>query len=145
MSESSDKVIYDPETDLYKWQKGTRIKLSDHFSTHEFEDPTDNVQQISKLLVDKLEAIRKVLKVPMKVTSGYRSPAYQENLRKRGFPTTPKGKVSQHELGRAVDIICSKRAELLEYASQQFMAIGVGKTFIHMDLRDDKKRRWFYS
>lgn len=144
MQESNDKVIYDVKKDLYLWPTGTKLKLSDNFSTEEFNSPRADMQQISGLLVEKLQRIRNEINMPLTITSGYRSSAYQQALRDRGYPTTALGNVSQHELGRAVDVTCGNMSLLLDLASKEFLAIGVSKDFLHLDLRNDKKRRWFY-
>ena len=109
MQESNDKVIYDVKKDLYLWPTGTKLKLSDNFSTEEFNSPRADMQQISGLLVEKLQRIRNEINMPLTITSGYRSSAYQQALRDRGYPTTALGNVSQHELGRAIYHIAKHR------------------------------------
>jgi uncharacterized protein YcbK (DUF882 family) len=134
----------------YYWIKGAIAPLSAHFSTTEFQCPCKcQEQKIAVDLVDKLERVRVLLGKAIKVTSGYRCRDYQLDLARRGYETA-KG-ISQHELGRAADIICPgatlyQFAAMLTYCEQEFKAIGEGLTFLHVDLRDDKPaRRWYYG
>ena len=107
------------------------------------------MQKIAVPLVQKLAKIRTKMKKPLKVTNGYRCAAYQEDLRKRGYETSVGP--SQHELGRAADIVCPGAtaydfAAMLSYCEEEFKSIGEGLSFLHVDLRDDKpKRRWYYG
>ncbi len=127
---------------IYKWPTGTHVQLSDHFWTQEFDCPRlALVQQIDTLLVDKLELVRVELGMPITVTSGYRNEAYNSYLKALGYKTVKR---SQHLLGKAADITCRDLDKLLVICEKHFKAIGVGKTFIHVDLRDDKDRRWGY-
>ena len=56
-------------------------------------------------------------------------------------------KKSTHENGEAVDIAPTrmKIPDLLKMAANFFDSIGIAKTFLHLDIRRDKKpRRWDY-
>jgi len=133
----------------YTWLKGERVALSEHFSTHEFACPCKNTaclyQRIAKELVDKLELVRVEIGNPIRVTSGYRCSKYQAELRARGYETSLGP--SQHEIGRAADITTAPYAlkPMAVECADHFKAIGVGKTFVHVDLRADKERRWKYA
>lgn len=121
--------------------------LTAHFKAREFDCPCDDCKEteLDLNLVYKLEDLRQLLKSPIKVTSGYRCANYQKQLQMRGYETAQK---SQHLLGRAADISngVTPGYELEDLARQVgFKAVGVGKTFIHVDLRDDKVRRWTYA
>lgn len=59
-----------------------------------------------------------------------------------GFETSAG--VSQHELGNAADITSMSFKRLGEMLPEEFNAIGTGRTFYHVDTRDDKERRWSY-
>jgi hypothetical protein len=138
-------VWYDAPTDLYKWEKGVKQPLSPNFGTHEFECPCANKacfeQIIARTLITKLQTLRDDVG-PLNVTSGYRCAAYQQDLKNRGYETATG--VSQHQLGKAGDITNADLKKTLDVADTLFYAIGIGHTFLHVDLRDDKKRRWTY-
>lgn len=135
----------------YKWPKGVNVQLTDHFSTNEFTCPCMSCfdQMIAIDLVNKLEAVRVGLGRPLKVTSGYRCHNHQLELAARGYETAIG--ISQHELGRASDIALvgatsEQFKQMLKLCEQQFMAIGEGLSFLHVDLRVDKpNRRWYYK
>jgi len=146
--------VKESKESFFHWYKGDLIKLSANFSSYEFECLCDGIkcsnQLISKLLVTKLQLLRDKLNTPLRITSGYRCQNYQDKLKKKGYKTA---KNSQHLLGRAADITIpggrylkysKKREQLTTLSSSLFLAIGVGGRFIHVDLRDDKKRRWTY-
>jgi uncharacterized protein YcbK (DUF882 family) len=143
-------INFSPETGYYTWTKGTDVKLSDHFTTHEFACPCTHPecqeQRLSADLVDRLERFRIALGSPVKVSSGggYRCSRYQADLRARGYETA-KG-VSQHELGNAADLASQEHTglELAVQAGFFFRAIGTARTWIHVDTRADKLRRWEY-
>lgn len=122
------------------------IKISKHFNSNEFSDGMSEYTLIDLDLIDILEKIREKTKCPIKITSGYRSPEKQDDLRSKGYETASG--ISTHQVGAAVDIYTGKHTgeELEEIArSCGVKAVGVGKSFIHIDLRSDKVRRWTYS
>ena len=140
-------VTYDSETDIIRFPKEELGHISDHFLFKEFackcSYPSCKEQIIKKELIDKLEETRKATGLAIIVTSAYRCSEYQEELRERGFETS-KGP-STHSLGMAVDIKQSNMNTLLGECSKRFLAIGVARSFLHVDLRKDKKRRWTYA
>ena len=123
------------------------VRVTPHFTLQEFgcRCPlcADKVQSIDKRLIEKLEWVRGQLGEPVMITSAWRSKEHQEDLRMRGYETSVG--VSQHELGRAADIYAQDLQNLLSLCRATFQAIGVGRTFLHVDLRDDKPRLWSYS
>lgn len=122
------------------------MKISEHFKVKEF---FCKCKECSETLIDselilRLERMR-ALTGPLSITSGYRCQAYQDALRKAGFETATG--VSQHTLGRAADVLNGVMlgAELEDCARKAgFEAVGVGRTWVHVDLRPGPKR-WFYS
>jgi zinc D-Ala-D-Ala carboxypeptidase len=132
----------------YLFTKDENESLSDHFGTKEFackcSYDTCVDQIICKDLVDKLESLRIDIGQPITITSGYRCDRHQADLiGTPGIETVPK---STHQLGQAADLKCPIPSDDLENAgAKYFMAIGVGKSFCHMDLRIGKVRRWTYS
>ena len=136
------------EAKYFVWCKGDRHQLSEHFSSHEFESqdaPEGSLQLISVELVNRLEKLRSQLGKPLYITSAYRSTAHQRRIRGEGLKTSKN--TSTHELGMAVDISLygHDTLKLIQLCEDLFQAVGIAKTFIHVDVRDDKKRRWTYS
>lgn len=132
----------------YKKKEGR--KLSDHFISDEFDCPCDKclVTLIDLTLVERLEQVRALLSAPLRINSGYRCQNYQTELKLRGYETATG--ISQHQLGKAADIMASEgdvSGGTLEALSRQagFRAVGVGHSWVHVDLRDDKDRRWTYT
>jgi uncharacterized protein YcbK (DUF882 family) len=81
----------------------------------------------------------------MRITSGFRCSEHQQAIRNSGVSTVV-AKKSTHEKGDAADISVSSLTSLnlLPIAEKQFKSIGIANNFIHVDLRDDKIRRWKY-
>lgn len=136
-------------THIY-WRKGEVKKVSEHFSTKEFSCPcrleSCRLQKISVELLLKLEVVRQQVGRALQITSGFRCKGYQRELQKRGYKTAKK---SQHLQGNAADFTCRNfeginKEVLTDLLAEQFKAIGMGNTFCHVDLRNDKVRRWFY-
>lgn len=131
------------------YPKNAGVKLSEHFSSSEFDCrctfPECSNTLIDSVLVQHLEKLRGLCGGAVKVINGYRCQAYQDSLSDRGYNTS-KG-ISQHVRGRGSDIAREglRGVELRDLASLAgFLAIGTGLHFIHVDTRDDKVRRWDY-
>ncbi len=130
------------------FKKNQDQSLSAHFSSNEFQCKCNYAECIDQLveqdLLDKLEQMRNDLGQPIKINSGFRCAHHQADLLNSGtVETVPK---STHELGQAADIACPIAIDdLVDCAAKQFMALGIGKTFIHCDLRNSKVRRWTYN
>lgn len=131
---------------MYHWSRGTNRNLSAHFTTKEFTCQCGicRDQRISEKLIEKLEEVRALYGRPIVVTSGFRCARHQAHLRGTLPPGyTAKGK-SQHEEGFAADVKGEDMQALYAAIEQVFKAIGLAKTFFHVDLRADKVRRWNY-
>jgi len=134
------------------FQTGEDVQLTSHFNTREFEckepDATDT-HKISMELVSLMQIIRSEWGYALKITSGYRTSAYQQKLRDAGYQTA-KG-ISQHELGNAVDFKSLYRSPDFELTRLDnivhtfFKTIGRARTFTHVDTRRDKQRFWHYG
>lgn len=126
----------------YIWKKGDpNVKLTANFSTKEFECKGSRIgteMRISKDLVDKLQLLRTRIGSPITITSGYRSPEHNYNVGGALY--------SQHIFGNAADITVNNINELYSLAEDYFKSIGDGRPrgFIHVDIREDRKRRWNY-
>lgn len=112
-------------------------KNGKYFKVREFECK-DGSNEVKQELIDRLDLLREEFGSPIKITSGYRSPEY--NIKIGG------AKNSSHCLGIAADIAGKDMDKLYILCCKYFMAVGDGrnKGFIHVDLRDDKVRRWGY-
>jgi uncharacterized protein YcbK (DUF882 family) len=133
----------------YVWNKGENLWLNNWFKTKEFECRCSNSecveQKISVELIDRLTKMRVEVNSPMRINSAYRCSKHQEYIRSSGVSTVV-AKKSTHELGNAADISVSSliTGALIPFAEKHFKSIGIANNFLHVDLRDDKVRRWKY-
>lgn len=127
------------------WNKGEVPSdwPSKYFKPKEFENKLDEVYLLDSSLLALLDAIREEFDAPLRVTSGYRSEAYNKRI--------GGAKSSQHIKGAAADIspIRFSKAELdrlYDICCKHAKAVGDGRNrgFIHIDTRTDKVRRWDY-
>ena len=117
----------------YSLKKSGNIHLSPHFTVKEFacSDGTDEVK-VDSALIDYLQQIRAHFGKPVRITSGYRSPAY--NAKVGGV------KNSYHMKGMAADIVIDgvKSKEVAQYA-ETIGCGGIGwyeaRNFTHIDTR----------
>ena len=120
--------------------------ISAHFKAKEFGCPCGCYGEIETNLIEKLEEVRVQYSKPIRITSGFRCQAYQDDLKARGYETAIG--ISPHTLGIAADICPydGKDVDVLaKLCENTFKATGVGATFVHVDLRNDKERRWTYT
>ena len=119
----------------------TRIQ---HFSAHEFDSPDvpGSGEGMDKNIILRLDFVRADVQLPIRVTSGIRTPIH--NAKIGGSHT------SSHLSGKAVDIACldSHTRFLLIAAALRYgiRRIGVGKNFLHLDMDSDKAQSvaWVY-
>jgi uncharacterized protein YcbK (DUF882 family) len=133
---------------IHTVKKHCIVKASEHFAWYEFDCKCSRCTEtiVAQELIDKLEALRKRLGYPVYLPSVYRCKAHQDDLRSQGFETA-KG-TSSHEMGLAADIcILGMRGEETAPHAEAvgFQNIGIGKHFIHCDLRPGGPRRWVYT
>lgn len=92
--------------------------------------------RVKPQVVTNLEGVSQQVGYQLQVTSGYRSPAYNQSV--------GGAKSSQHMQGNAVDIIqtgltTQQRKDFIQAAIDNgFTAIGVYNTFTHIDIRGSK-------
>jgi uncharacterized protein YcbK (DUF882 family) len=131
-----------------KFRKGMDNKLSKNFSLTEFaskdgaETPADVLENLRKL-AQNLEVIRAHFgNKPIKINSGYRSPAHNKKV--NGKPG------SLHMTGKAADFVITGftpkqiAAELDKLIAAKKISqggIGIYPNFTHYDIRG-KKARW---
>ncbi|RYD82925.1 MAG: DUF882 domain-containing protein [Sphingobacteriales bacterium] len=119
-------------------------QLSKHFSVEEFQ--CSGEMETNSHLLDLLEAFRTKINHPVKINSGYRTPAKQRALKAAGFKAAT---VSPHCFGMAADIDTTSREQTYEYVTilkevakslnlkirlgyEQYLDLG--QTFVHVDV-----------
>ena len=113
-----------------------------YFNYEEFDSPDlkGSGKNMSDELVNMLDIARKKYGKSMIINSGYRTSGHNEKV---GGKTT-----SSHLKGLAVDIACSNsvdRFKLYDILREVgFKRIGVGNTFIHVDIYKDKSPKVFW-
>ena len=119
-----------------------------YFSLSEFDCPSlpQSGKNMDTNFVYKLEHARELAGIPFKITSGYRTKEYNEDLLKRGYKAS---KNSSHLKGVAADIAVGSGSEryiiLNALIRAGFKRIGVAKGFIHCDTDDSKSSSvWTY-
>lgn len=137
------------ENCYFIWNKKENLVLNNYFNTKEFDcqcNYDDCVEQrLSIELLDKITKIREETNAPLKITSAFRCTKHQNDLRNQGVNTVV-AKKSTHETGDGIDVKSYKLTvdELLLIAEKHFKSIGLAKTFLHLDTRNDVVRRWKY-
>jgi len=120
-----------------------------YFKLKEFESPDlpGSGDKMDLAFLQKLDKCRELAGVPFKITSGFRTAAYNINLGKRGYKIA---KNSPHLKGVAADIVASTsdiRYRIITSAlAVGITRIGIGKTFIHLDTDATKSQNviWHY-
>lgn len=116
--------------------------LSKHFDKKEFTCKCGcGFDDVDTRLIERLEAVREMYGQPLIITSGCRCVKHNEASGGKGD--------SAHLRGIAADIAIKnsrERYELLLYLINKFYRVGIGKTFIHVDVDTlvDKDVCWMY-
>lgn len=109
------------------------IQIAKTFNLKEFECPCCKCVILHSDLLKFLIALRKLVKEPIHINSGYRCKQYNDQV-----GGTPK---SYHTFGMAADIHARNIdiPHLVIYAQQAgFKGIGLYGTFLHLDVRPVK-------
>ena len=115
-----------------------------YFTYDEFDCPSleGSGNKVSDELINMLDIVRKKYGKSITINSGYRTPEHSEKV---------GGKLgSSHLKGLAVDIVCNNSTDRfkLEGILREvgFKRIGMGSTFIHVDIDKDKSQNvlWTY-
>jgi uncharacterized protein YcbK (DUF882 family) len=131
---------------LRKSMPGTNKRLTKNFTLDEFDSsdgavmPSDVAKNV-KELAENLQVLRDYVKKPIKINSGYRSPAWNKAV----------GGVSdsQHIKGKASDIVISGMSPgevartietLIASGKMKQGGLGVYPNFVHYDIRGTKAR-----
>ena len=110
-----------------------------YFKLSEFDSPDEvgSGSNMNYTFLEKLDQARGLAGIPFKITSGFRTEAYQDDLTRRGYKTAKKG-TSPHLKGLAADIsVKDSRQRYIVINSlllAGFTRIGIADTFIHVDL-----------
>ncbi|HDD36641.1 peptidase M15 [Thermococci archaeon] len=113
-----------------------------YFKPHEFKCRCCGKLIIDPELVRRLDFVRAELGKPIKITSAYRCPSWNEKVGGK--------KNSAHLKGKAVDIHIPNREYLYKLIRvlirQGWVRIGIAKTFVHVDIDLSKPhpRIWLY-
>jgi hypothetical protein len=119
-------------------------RITPHFTRRELGSPDTGEVRFEYRFLDSLEALRRDLDQPMVVTSGCRSPEHNQRL-----VQDPRYQAHPHSLHKfenekwgidaiAVDVACTEsgyRRHLIKLALLRNFSVGVGRTFLHLDLR----------
>lgn len=116
-----------------------------YFNYTEFDSPDEvgSGQKMHPDILEMLDMARDKFDKPIRINSGYRTAKH--NLKIGGRPN------SSHLRGLAVDIACSNsvdRYHLLNcLLDVGFKRIGISKSFIHVDIDDEKDDQviWTYA
>lgn len=116
-----------------------------YFLYSEFDQknvPGSGESHMDRHFLSCLDTLRHKCDFPFIVNSGYRSPEYNNQVSSTGF-TGP------HTTGKASDtaVAGSKAYTLLKHAMEMdcFTGIGIGKSFIHLDIiQRNYKIIWSY-
>lgn len=111
-----------------------------YFTENEFNRVGCSLVDMDKQLLFNLDLLRSLYGKPISINSAYRKPS-DEILKGRS------GK-SLHCFGKAVDISCSDSFERFRLVSLAmdcgFTGIGIGKNFIHLDIREGNPLMFHY-
>jgi len=120
-----------------------------YFKINEFDSPDaiGSGENMNKEFLSRLDQARSIADTPFKITSGFRSEAYNRSLLDRGYKAS---KDSSHLKGLAADIACtdsvSRYKIITALMKSNLNRIGIADTFIHVDMDLDKPANviWTY-
>jgi len=112
-----------------------------YFKKSDFDCQETGENRMEDEFIHALDALREVCGWPFVVTSGYRDPSHSVERNK------PNGG-GTHTMGIAADIKVTngkQRHEIVKNAmAMAFTGIGIAKTFVHVDQREDTPVLWTY-
>jgi len=119
-----------------------------YFTFKEFDSPDEpgSGKNMRREFLELIDFAREEAGVPFKISSGFRTEAYNKDLLKRGYKAS---KNSSHLKGCAVDIVCTDSATrsiiVRALINVGFTRLGIAKSFIHVDNDPDKPDAiWLY-
>ena len=113
------------------------MKSYKNFKSTEFDSPDlkGSGENMKDEFMTPLQEARTIAGVPFRITSGFRTQEYHDDLGRRGYKTSKSR--SAHQDGYAADISCkdSKKRWLIINALlfAGFNRIGIASTFLHVD------------
>ena len=123
----------------------------DYFKFSEFDSPDapgSGEEHMDREFLRLLDQARAIAGVAFRITSGYRTTEYHQDLTDRGYPTSPD---SAHLHGCAADIeVKNSRQRYLIIRALLTVGlnrIGIGRTFVHVDNLETKTEDliWTYE
>lgn len=135
--------MYRRDFGIENFNREERNIMYKYFKLHEFESPDEpgSGEMMDLGLLEKLDLARDIAGFPFIINSGYRSIAHNQKLKEQGYKVA---KNSSHLLGLAVDIHCTdsrKRYILMDaLLVAGFTRIGIGSSFIHVDVDEEKSQ-----
>ena len=118
-----------------------------YFTHSEFDSPDapGSGKDMCPNFLAMLNNARDIAGIPFKITSGFRTEAYNKDLQKRGYKAS---KNSSHLKGCAADIQCnnsSDRSKIVAALIQAgFRRLGIAETFVHVDCDQKFNAIWLY-
>ena len=120
-----------------------------YFKLSEFDCPFEegSGSKMKPEFLELLDEAREIAEIPFKITSGYRTKEYNEDLIRRNYKAS---KNSSHLKALAADIsVKDSKSRFIVFNSlllAGFTRIGIADTFIHVDLDTDKTQNviWTY-
>ena len=120
-----------------------------YFKLSEFDSPdvVGSGEAMDMEFLSRLDQARSLCDIPFKITSGYRTKEYNEDLLARGYKASAN---SSHLKGLAADISCTDSSSRHKVITALMKAglnrIGIADTFIHVDADTDKPANviWTY-
>ena len=105
------------------------------------DQPGSGLKKMDMNFIKRLDQARSLSGIPFKINSGFRSTAYNDDLKARGFNTSP---TSAHMKGLAADIATtdprSRYKILRSLMDMGFTRFGIGERFIHVDCDQSKSQ-----
>tara|TARA_R110000744_G_scaffold80412_2_gene157845 strand:- start:60 stop:440 length:381 start_codon:yes stop_codon:yes gene_type:complete len=126
------------------------MKQYKNFTSSEFDSPDleGSGENMKDEFMELLQDARTIAECSFRITSGFRTQAYHDDLGRRGYKTS-KGR-SAHQDGYAADISCTDTKSRWLIINSLLLAgfnrIGIASNFIHVDNHPDKtqNRIWTY-
>lgn len=124
---------------LIEAKKGQNIQLSPNFYSNEFDCKCSNedckTTKIDLKLIEYLQSKRELVKIPIKINSGFRCLKHNASI--------GGAKNSFHTKGMAADIVLAN-AKIRDYLIhfKDSKGLGIYNTFLHVDVRD-VRARWY--
>ena len=122
------------------------MKLTRNFNLNEFasKDGADMPPEVFKnvvLVAKNLQVLRDFVGQPIKVNSGYRSPAHNKSIGGASKSQHVKGKAADIVIkGHKPEVVAEIIMELIKTGKMSQGGIGVYNTFTHYDIRGTAAR-----